>query len=464
MQAASGGWRQPQVSKFGSGNGPPRPQQPNLVLQVVSEVLDTLQQQKQQPSRTSPSPIGGLSSSQNQQLLRSPEVNTEVNSTNLKHVITASDGQVSNGFVLHGQNLPYVFEEATDPSGARRKTSKILPVCAVCGKRFVCVTTMKRHLVTHTGEKPFACKICGKQYTQKGNLRVHERTHRNDRPFECQICNQKFYRKEPMQKHQWRQHGIVHLKSSRIHSNLSGSESIASDPENPKLIPKQELDSTVLSSTTLRQTTNSSDSFESKEVIINPRNAKLIESKSKNEQKIHYQSNTTNPAAETSPIKLKMKLAYQQHLFIDQCNNENNGEEKSVSKTTTIPKLNLINNHQSSLNNPVCKSKDWISEDKPLDLSSKSNSLLSDNQPLLLPNFTNSLFPTETTKNISTTITNVPTIKMSENGTLSKLLLQNFNTTKSAINNSKINSAMQTSSDRSKLLNGFFQSENSRTV
>merc|ERR1712223_817615 len=107
--------------------------------------------------------------------------------------------------------LPYVFE--ANKSGNRKRTSKILPVCAVCGKKFVCVTTMKRHLVTHTGEKPFSCKVCGKQYTQKGNLRVHERTHRNDRPFECNICHQKFYRKEPMQKHQWRQHGIVHFKS-----------------------------------------------------------------------------------------------------------------------------------------------------------------------------------------------------------------------------------------------------------
>jgi len=47
---------------------------------------------------------------------------------------------------------------------------------------------------------------------------VHERTHRNDRPFECNICQQKFYRKEPMQKHQWRQHGIGHYKS-RPHNN-----------------------------------------------------------------------------------------------------------------------------------------------------------------------------------------------------------------------------------------------------
>ncbi|CAB4059067.1 unnamed protein product [Lepeophtheirus salmonis] len=84
--------------------------------------------------------------------------------------IVASDNDVSNGFVKDGKALPYVFE-ATE-SGLRKRSNKILPVCGVCGKKFVCV--------------------CGKQYTQKGNLRVHERTHRNDRPFECNICHQKF--------------------------------------------------------------------------------------------------------------------------------------------------------------------------------------------------------------------------------------------------------------------------------
>jgi len=125
--------------------------------------------------------------------------------------LCVADTEVSNGFVKDGSSLQYVFE--TNESGSRKRSTKILPVCGMCGKKFVCVTTMKRHLVTHTGEKPFSCKVCGKQYTQKGNLRVHERTHRNDRPFECNICHQKFYRKEPMQKHQWRQHGIFHFKS-----------------------------------------------------------------------------------------------------------------------------------------------------------------------------------------------------------------------------------------------------------
>jgi len=123
----------------------------------------------------------------------------------------ASHVEVSNGFVKNGTSLPYVIE--TNKSGNKKRSSKILPVCGICRKKFVCVTTMKRHLVTHTGERPFNCKVCGKQYTQKGNLRVHERTHRNDRPFGCNICHQRFYRKEPMQKHQWRQHGIGHYKS-----------------------------------------------------------------------------------------------------------------------------------------------------------------------------------------------------------------------------------------------------------
>lgn len=142
-----------------------------------------------------------------------------------------SETEVTNGFVKDGSSLPYIFE--TNESGNRKRTSKILPVCGMCGKKFVCVTTMKRHLVTHTGEKPFSCKVCGKMYTQKGNLRVHERTHRNDRPFECNICHQKFYRKEPMQKHQWRQHGIVHFKSRP--ANTTTNNNINNNNPQPSL-------------------------------------------------------------------------------------------------------------------------------------------------------------------------------------------------------------------------------------
>jgi len=156
--------------------------------------------------------------SDSKDLYKSEEAAAE--EANVSQTVMTSDAEVANGFVKNGTSLPYVFE--TNKNGNRKRSSKILPVCGLCGKNFVCVTTMKRHLVTHTGEKPFSCKVCGKKYTQKGNLRVHERTHRNDRPFECNICQQKFYRKEPMQKHQWRQHGIGHYKS-RPHNSSESS-------------------------------------------------------------------------------------------------------------------------------------------------------------------------------------------------------------------------------------------------
>jgi len=219
-------------------------------LQVISEALDIPHHQQDERDDSCPDahdtpalhsmPVNGLVGERDSMSAVAPSPGPPFNPSadagpppppGATKTIVASDSDVSNGFVKDGRSLPYVFEASE--TGVRKRSSKILPVCAVCGKRFVCVTTMKRHLVTHTGEKPFSCKVCGKQYTQKGNLRVHERTHRNDRPFECNICHQKFYRKEPMQKHQWRQHGIVHFKSRPPSSNSFSEDTPSQTPQPP---------------------------------------------------------------------------------------------------------------------------------------------------------------------------------------------------------------------------------------
>jgi len=430
------------------------------LLQVVSEALDIpVQQQHHHQHQCQQEQLLGVA-------LQTPEVvetskifeisrqssPTPPSAPSKTNVVTASDGQISNGFVLHGQNLPYVFEEATDPSGARKKSSKILPVCAVCGKKFVCVTTMKRHLVTHTGEKPFSCKICGKQYTQKGNLRVHERTHRNDRPFQCQICHQKFYRKEPMQKHQWRQHGIVHLKSGRT----------TSSKEMP-IEQKQQKNLTALGSGHNTNQSVTNDSADHPKVEIKTTAASSSSpSPTSNEN--------TN---ETSPIKLKMKLAYQQQqiLLMDQCKIEQSPN----------PIYKNSNNKSSSSSSDDLKSSNWIQEEKPLDLScSKSNIpqqklQLSDiNQPSQLPITITEKTNTKTilpfSKTYTTTITtNVPTttIQMSDaaTGTLSKLL-QNFSTKSTTPAAAANNNPPPMPNQCSKLLlHGLFQSEgNTRTI
>lgn len=45
--------------------------------------------------------------------------------------------------------------------------------CGYCGKNFVAPAFLRRHIRSHTGEKPFKCPHCDFRATQKGNLNSH---------------------------------------------------------------------------------------------------------------------------------------------------------------------------------------------------------------------------------------------------------------------------------------------------
>ncbi|XP_072294022.1 uncharacterized protein [Eucyclogobius newberryi] len=55
--------------------------------------------------------------------------------------------------------------------------AKVKHECPVCNKKLGRKQELKRHMLLHTGEKPFSCPVCHKRFIQKSNLKSHIVTH-----------------------------------------------------------------------------------------------------------------------------------------------------------------------------------------------------------------------------------------------------------------------------------------------
>ena len=60
---------------------------------------------------------------------------------------------------------------------------------------------LRRHMLTHSGEKPHHCEQCKKSFSLKSNLKRHAMTHSGEKPHHCQHCNKSFVRKDQLVSH-----------------------------------------------------------------------------------------------------------------------------------------------------------------------------------------------------------------------------------------------------------------------
>ncbi|XP_041705893.1 zinc finger and SCAN domain-containing protein 2 isoform X2 [Coregonus clupeaformis] len=99
-------------------------------------------------------------------------------STLIRHVKTHT-GDKDNQCGVCGKNM-----ESTESMKDHLQTHIAANVsCHVCSKSFSCNSKLTEHMRIHTGEKPYRCRDCGQGFSTSGGVKRHMTRHSGEQPY-----------------------------------------------------------------------------------------------------------------------------------------------------------------------------------------------------------------------------------------------------------------------------------------
>ena len=136
--------------------------------------------------------------------------------------------------------------------------------CLKCPQKFTRKSKLKRHALTHSGEKPYQCDTCDKAFLEIDNLyehkcrpigtfpclecpqkfprndalKRHALTHSGEKPYQCETCDKAFSRKDKLDRHKM-SHQLYESRdtSISIRRDLFGANLNEGDKENNYVAP-----------------------------------------------------------------------------------------------------------------------------------------------------------------------------------------------------------------------------------
>ncbi|XP_052084602.1 zinc finger and SCAN domain-containing protein 12-like [Mytilus californianus] len=101
-----------------------------------------------------------------------------------------------------GKTIQMIAREISLNSGRDRIMKET--TCEECGRTFATKFVLRRHMMSHTGERTHACPTCGKGFIGKQNMMVHLRVHTGEKPYKCSYCGQQFSQYGTLYRHRKR--------------------------------------------------------------------------------------------------------------------------------------------------------------------------------------------------------------------------------------------------------------------